>query len=128
VIHADLFRDNVLFVEERLSGVIDFYYACRDALLYDLAVTANDWCMDVTGHLNPARWNALIAAYRTRRAPVGAESAAWPTVVRAAAFRFWLSRLHDWRFPREGDVVHVKDPAEYRRVLVAHRETPPPAL
>lgn len=128
VIHADLFRDNVLFVEERLSGVIDFYYACCDALLYDLAVTANDWCMDATGRLDPAKWNALLDAYRSRRTPDPAEVAAWPQVVRAAAFRFWLSRLHDWRFQREGDMVHIKDPAEYRRILVAHRETTPPPL
>ncbi len=128
VIHADLFRDNVLFVEDRLTGVIDFYYACSDALLYDLAVTVNDWCMETSGRANPARWNALVSAYRSRRAPSAAESAAWPMVLRAAAFRFWLSRLHDWRFPREGDVVHIKDPAEYRRVLMAHRESPPPDL
>lgn len=128
VIHADLFRDNVLFVDDRLTGVIDFYYACCDALLYDLAVTVNDWCMETSGRLNPARWNALIAAYRSRRAPTLAEIAAWPLVVRAAALRFWLSRLHDWTFPRAGDVVHIKDPAEYRRVLVGHRATPPPPL
>ena len=122
VVHADLFRDNVLFVEDRLTGVIDFYYACVDALVYDLAVTVNDWCTEPTGRLNEARRDALLNAYRSRRAPTAAESAAWPLVLRAAALRFWLSRLHDWRFPREGDVVHVKDPAEYQRVLLAHRE------
>ena len=128
VIHADLFKDNVLFIEERLSGVIDFYYACHDALLYDLAVTLNDWCFDVRGHYDAARGETLIAAYSAVRAPAAAEKTAWPLVLRAAAFRFFLSRLHDWTFPREGDVVHVKDPAEYRRILDHHRQHNAPTL
>lgn len=128
VIHADLFRDNVLFVDDRLTGVIDFYYACNDALIYDLAVTLNDWCFEPNGHLNVARWSAMTAAYNARREPEESERAAWSLVLRAAALRFWLSRLYDWTFPREGDVVHVKDPDQYRRILEHHRNTPPPAL
>ena len=125
VTHADLFRDNVLFVEERLTGVIDFYYACTDALCYDLAVTLNDWCTDPDGRPNPARWQMMMLAYRGCRELTPAERAAWPLVLRAAALRFYLSRLYDWTFPREGDVVHVKDPAQYRRILEWHRTQAP---
>lgn len=124
VIHADLFRDNVLFVEQRLSGVIDFYYACHDSLLYDLAVTVNDWCFEPQGQPNRARWEALVSGYRSRRELSLAERRAWPLMLRAAALRFWLSRLADWTFPRQGDVVHVKDPDAYRRILEHHRQTP----
>ena len=119
---------NVAFAAERLTGVIDVYYACNDALAYDLAVTLNDWCFEADGTLNPARWQAMTAAYRARRELTDAERAHWPLLLRAAALRFWLSRLYDWTFPREGDVVHVKDPEQYRRILVHHREHAPPAL
>ncbi len=128
VIHADLFKDNVLFVDERLTGVIDFYYACNDALLYDLAVTLNDWCTEADGSLNKAHSAALLSAYRACRPPNEAEKAAWPLVLRAAAFRFYLSRLYDWTFPREGDLVHIKDPEPYRRILVNHRTQAVPGL
>ena len=126
VIHADLFRDNVLFVDERLTGVIDFYYACNDALLYDLAVTVNDWCAEPDGRLNAARAKALIGAYRARREPLQIERDSWPLVLRAAALRFYLSRLYDWHFPRGGELVHIKDPAQYRSILEHLKTSPPP--
>jgi homoserine kinase type II len=128
VIHADLFRDNVLFVDQRLSGVIDFYYSCSDALLYDLAVTVNDWCFDVRGPLNSEYLRWLVSRYSAIRSVTPQERKAWPLVLRAAAFRFWLSRLYDWHFPRGGDLVHVKDPGEYRRKLEHHRRHAPPGL
>lgn len=128
VIHADLFRDNVLFVGKKLTGVIDFYYACSDAQLYDLAVTVNDWCFDVRGPLNTEHMRWLTGRYAAARRITAAEKQAWPLVLRAAAFRFWLSRLYDWHFPRGGDLVHVKDPGEYRAKLEHHRRHAPPAL
>jgi homoserine kinase type II len=128
VIHADLFRDNVLFVDRRLTGVIDFYYACTDALLYDLAVTVNDWGFDPRGTLLDALVRPLLDRYSALRRPATAEKKSWPLVLRAAAFRFWLSRLYDWHFPRAGDLVHVKQPDEYRRKLEHHRKHAPPPL
>lgn len=120
IVHADLFRDNVLFDDDEVSGIIDFYYACNDALIFDLAVMVNDWCFEQDGRLNHARYQALTEAYCAQREPTDAERAAWPAVLRVASLRFWLSRLYDWHFPRTGDLVHVKDPMPYARILRYH--------
>jgi homoserine kinase type II len=124
VIHADLFRDNALFSGVKLTGVIDFYFACDDALLYDLAVTVNDWCSQSGRGLEPQRYAAITQAYAAERKPLAAERRAWPALLRAAALRFWLSRLYDLHFPRGGELTHTKNPDEYRSMLVCHREDP----
>ena len=125
VIHADMFRDNVLFEGERVSGVIDFYYACHDYLLFDLAVICNDWAFDDHGTYRAAHWHAFIGAYHRRRTLTAAEHDAWPAMLRAAALRFWVSRLIDYHFPMDGDVTHIHDPTPFERLLRAHRDVAP---
>ena len=124
-IHADLFRDNVLFDGDRLSGLIDFYYACEGCLLYDVAVAVNDWCRRDDGGVHRERYVALLRGYRERRAPTPAEARAWPDVLRRAALRFWLSRLRDRAAPRDGAITHVKDPEVFRNILLDCRAGAP---
>lgn len=119
VIHADLFRDNVLWLPDgRLAGVLDFYFAGADSLLFDLAVVANDWCAD------PAHIAAFIAGYRELRVLTGDEEAAWPAIRRAAALRFWLLRLEVRHHPRPGAVVTIKDPEHFGGLLQRLRLAP----
>jgi homoserine kinase type II len=121
-VHADLFRDNALFEglpgRERLSAVFDFYFAGADTFAYDLAVALNDWCIDDdSGRLDDSRAQALITGYRSEREPEGAEWRLLPALRRAAALRFWLSRLADWHLPRDAALLTPKDPRHFERVL-----------
>ncbi|EJN00896.1 homoserine kinase [Herbaspirillum sp. YR522] len=123
-VHADLFRNNAMFVGERLSGIFDFYFAGCDTWLFDLAVTVNDWCVELdTGVLDQARAEAMLDAYRAVRPFTDAESQAWQPMLRAAALRFWLSRLVDFYMPREAEMLTPHDPAHFERILrlrIAH--------
>lgn len=118
VIHADLFRDNVLFDGESIGGFIDFYYACYDVLAYDLAIAVNDWCVLENGEFDPARLSAMMSAYQAERPFTELETAHWHDLLIIAAFRFWLSRLYDKAFPQAGEMTHAKDPDEFKRILL----------
>jgi homoserine kinase type II len=121
VIHADLFTDNVFFLGGRLSGLIDFYFACNDMLAYDVAICINAWCFENDGSLNVTKSRALLSGYRGVRPFTAAEVAALPLLARGSALRFLLTRLYDWLTTPEGALVVKKDPIEYYRKLRFHR-------
>lgn len=117
-IHADLFRDNVLFDGAAIGGVIDFYFAGNTIWLFDLAVAVNDWCVQADGYtLDPERTGALLGAYDAERRLTADEAKNWRTVLRAAALRFWISRLHDLHLPRAAHVLRPHDPARFGLML-----------
>lgn len=121
VIHADLFPDNVFFIGDRISGLIDFYFACTDALAYDLAVCLNAWCFGADHVYRPACGAALLAAYDAARPLTEAERAAFPRLARGAAMRFLLTRFVDGLNVPKGALVRPKDPLEYLAKLRFHR-------
>ena len=128
-VHADLFCDNVLFDglpgHEKLTGAFDFYFAGTDSFGYDLAVCLNDWCLNADdASLDATRAQALVQAYEAHRPLSAAEHRLLPALLRAAALRFWLSRLGDWHLPRPAALLQPKDPAHFERVLRARIAQP----
>ncbi len=116
-IHADAFRDNILFTGKKLTGVVDFYYACHERFMLDLAVAINDWCSTDTGRLREKMQAAMLEGYASVRKPAEGESNAIPILLVESALRFWLSRLYDQHFTRTGTDIEVKPPEEFERCL-----------
>jgi homoserine kinase type II len=128
-IHADLFRNNVMFDGEQLTGFFDFYFAGCDTWLFDVAVTVNDWCIDDdSGELDQARVRAMLDAYHEIRPFTAVEQSAWQTMLRASALRFWLSRLYDFHLPRDAEMLTPHDPAHFERILRLRIQQSAPAL
>lgn len=127
-IHADLFRNNVMFVGEHLTGFFDFYFAGYDTWLFDVAVCINDWCIDLdSGVLDAARVRAMLDTYRQVRPFTEDEQTAWQPLLRAGALRFWLSRLYDLHLPRDAEMLTPHDPTHFERILrerIAHAAPP----
>jgi homoserine kinase type II len=122
VIHADYFPDNVLFVGNEVGGVIDFYFACNDFYVYDLAIMLNSWCFELDGSYNITKGQSVINAYRQQRELSDAEIDALPILMRGAALRFLLTRTYDWLNPDPNALVRPKDPREYSKKLRFHNK------
>lgn len=124
-VHADVFRNNVMFVDDQLSGVFDFYFAGVDTWLFDLGVCLNDWCIDLpTGSFDPIRFQAMLQGYATVRPLSLAERELFNPMLRAAALRFWISRLWDLHLPRQASLLQAHDPEHFERVLLQRLHNP----
>lgn len=118
MIHADLFKDNILFDNDQISGMIDFYYACNDKYIYDIAITANDWCINSAGDIQDNHMEELIKGYESVRNLENIEVEALPIFLRLAALRFWVSRLYDFFNIRQGKDITTKDPNHFKSILL----------
>ena len=121
IIHADLFPDNVFFLGDRLSGLIDFYFACNDMFAYDVATCLNAWCFEADNAFNLTKGQAFLAGYQSVRRLEPAEREALPLLARGSALRFMLTRLYDWLTIPDGALVQKRDPGEFIRRLRFHR-------
>lgn len=119
IIHADLFKDNVLLDGENVSGFIDFYYACQGNFMYDLAIAVNDWARTADNRLDTGLRDAFLAGYQSIRPLSDDEKRYFPTAQRAGCIRFWVSRLLDFHFPQEGEMTFIKDPNAFRNLLLS---------
>ena len=117
IIHADLFKDNVLFHNNRVSGIIDFYYACYDLHIYDIAITMNDWCVNASLSLDEEKKDFFLDGYDSIRKLDENEKQFLPTALRLAAMRFWLSRLYDFHFRKVGVLTSIKAPEHFKKIL-----------
>ena len=122
IIHADLFKDNILFVGDSLTGMLDFYAACCDCYLLDVAITLNDWCVDKQGVFERKHQDVFMQAYKQVRAISQDEERSLPLLLRRACLRFWLSRLEHKLYPREGEITQEKDPDVFKNLLLQHRQ------
>lgn len=122
IIHADLFRDNVLMEGEVVTGFIDFYYACHGAFIYDIAIALNDWARQDDNTIDDARAMALLDGYQSIRLLTDSEKQAWPSMLRAAALRFWTSRLLDFYYPQPAALLHTKDPRVFQHLVETYRQ------
>ena len=120
IIHADLFPNNVLFVGDKLTGLIDFYFACEDILAYDVGICMNSWCFEADGSFNLTKSRALIQGYESVRSLSVAEKQAIPVLAAGSAMRFFLTRLYDWLHTPKDALVSPKDPMEYWTILQFH--------
>ena len=113
-----------MFIEDKLTGVIDFYYACEGYFLYDLAIIVNDWCLNSDKTINIEKQKKIMQAYNKSRKITQVEKDFWPKALRHAALRFWLSRLHDKYFPTDGELTHILDPNEFKSIFIDRVENP----
>lgn len=125
-IHGDLFRDNVLFDGENVSGLIDFYFAGEDNWIYDLAIVVNDWCLTPDAHIDHERAITLVSAYTGQRPVLIEEQQRWPHILLSAALRFWLSRLQDFHLPRASELLQPHDPQWFETLVTHHLTQPQP--
>ena len=118
IIHGDLFKDNVLFLNDKVSGFIDFYYACNEKFIYDIAIAINDWCIDQDGQINKSMFLEFIKGYQSERKLTDNEQEYLNVALRLAALRFWLSRLEDFYNAKEGEITSIKDPKHFKDILL----------